>query len=101
MVFVDDSLYDYIVNLANETRNSEYLSGGLSPRGSIALLKMSKANAYYNSRDYVTPEDIIDVLYDVCGHRIELSVKAKAEGLDEKTVLDILRKKIKMPKVKR
>lgn len=100
-VFVDDSLYDYIVSLANETRNSQYLSGGLSPRGSIALLKMSKANAFYNGRDYIIPEDITDVLYDVCGHRIELSTKAKGEGLNEKDVLEMLRKKIKMPKVKR
>lgn len=100
-VFVDDSLYNYIVSLANETRNSQYLSGGLSPRGSIALLKMSKANAFYNDRDYIIPEDIIDVLYDVCGHRIELSTKAKGEGLNEKDVLEMLRKKIKMPKVKR
>ena len=86
-MYVHDSIYEYIVTLVETTRESEWLSMGASPRGSIALLRMAKAMAVLYGRDYVTPEDIRNVFTDVLGHRVKLSTKARAEG---KTIDDVL-----------
>lgn len=86
-MFVHDSIYEYIVTLVEGTRTNPLFSAGASPRGSIALLRMAKAMAVLNGRDYVTPEDIRNVFVDVLGHRVKLSTKARAEG---KTIEDAL-----------
>lgn len=95
-VHVTDSLLEYAVYLTEETRNPETFMLGLSPRGSIALLKMAKAHAYLNGFDYVTPEDFRDIFIPVANHRVLLSTKAKANGL---TVEDALKKAFSMAKL--
>lgn len=99
-IYVDDSLYSYIVDIANETRKSESFSIGISPRGSIALLNASRANAFINKRGYVIPEDITQMLEIVCSHRIELSPKARAKGITPQSAISTAAKNIKMPKLK-
>ena len=75
-VYVDESIYEYAVNLANSTRNnSSAIETGCSPRGTLALMKMAKAWAYINNRDYVIPDDIATVFVDVMTHRIVLKKK--------------------------
>lgn len=86
-LFVSDALYDYVVRLTEATRESRYLSLGASPRASIALLRMAKAMAVLRGRDYVIPEDIKEVYYDVFAHRVRLDTMAKAEGM---TVIEVL-----------
>lgn len=100
-VFVDDSLYGYIVDLVEKTRSYEYLSLGISPRGSIAILKMAKAYAYYHNRNFLVPDDILSVFYSVGNHRLTLSTKAKAEGLTDADVIDMLLKQVPIPKLSR
>lgn len=100
-VYVDESLYDYIVALTNETRNTDLFSLGLSPRGSIALLKMSKAIAYLNGRDFLTPEDIHDAFLPVLGHRVKLSSKEKASGHDLNDLLLKILKQVSVPKIEK
>ncbi len=85
--FVSDELYDYIVRLTEATRENRYVLLGASPRASLALLRMAKAMAVMRGRDYVVPEDIKEVYYDVFGHRVKLGVKAKAEGM---TIVEVL-----------
>ncbi|MBR6044782.1 MAG: MoxR family ATPase [Ruminococcus sp.] len=68
----------YIIDLVTATRNSEYVKLGVSPRGSIALLKASKAYAYIKGRDYVIPDDVKDIMSDVLSHRLMLSPKGKS-----------------------
>jgi MoxR-like ATPase len=85
--FVSDALYDYVVRLTEATRESRYLSLGASPRASIALLRMAKAMAVLCGRDYVIPEDIKEVYYDVFAHRVRMDTMAKAEGM---TVIEVL-----------
>lgn len=97
-MYVHDSIYDYIVTLVEETRTNPLFSMGASPRGSIALLRMAKAMAVLNDRDYVTPEDIRSVLVDVLGHRVKLSTKARAEGKNVKAALDDLFASVKVPR---
>lgn len=97
-MYVHDSMYDYIVTLVEETRTNPLFSMGASPRGSIALLRMAKAMAVLDDRDYVTPEDIRSVLVDVLGHRVKLSTKARAEGKNIHQALDELFQSVKVPR---
>ena len=60
---------------------------GVSPRGSIALLKMARAMAVMRGGDYVVPEDVLSVIDDVWRHRIRLNARARAEGLDASKVI--------------
>lgn len=79
---VDDNIYEYIVNLTEETRRESRIALGVSPRGSIALLKMARAMALMRGGEYVIPEDVLDVIDDVWRHRIHLNARARAEGMD-------------------
>ena len=69
-VFVHDSLYHYIIQLLQATRNNQRIYRGASPRAGVALLDMSKACALLQGRDYVVPEDIQNVFVDTIAHRI-------------------------------
>lgn len=80
-LYVHDAIYEYIVSLVEATRSLEMFSMGASPRGTIALLRMSKAMAVIGGRDYVTAEDVQSVAKDTLGHRVKLSARAKAEGI--------------------
>lgn len=72
-VYVDESIYEYAVNLANATRNNNaVIEIGCSPRGTLALMRMAKSWAFIYGRDYVIPDDICDVFIDVLTHRIVL-----------------------------
>lgn len=95
---VHDSIFDYIVSLTEATRDSEYFSLGASPRGSIALLRMSRAVAVLRGREYVTPEDIAFIFTDVLAHRVRLGTKARANGMDTKAALTEIRKSVKLPR---
>ncbi len=79
---VEDSIYEYITNMTEATRNDPRIALGVSPRGSIALLKMAKATALMRGGEYVIPEDVLDVIDCVWRHRIQLNAKARAEGMN-------------------
>ena len=84
---VEDSIYEYLIRLTEATRQEPRIALGVSPRGGIALLKMSKAMALMRGGEYVIPEDVLAVIDDVWGHRIHLNAKARAEGM---SVSDII-----------
>ncbi len=98
-VHVSEALYDYAVSLTEATRNEEIFTLGLSPRGSIALLKMAKAHAFLSGRDYVIPEDFREVFLPIAGHRVLLSTKAKASGSTLTTALLNAFGSVHMPRV--
>ena len=77
-VFVSDEIKVYIVEVVSATRNTPYVKLGASPRASIALMKASRAYAFINGRDFVTPEDVKKMVVPVLAHRIILSQKGKA-----------------------
>jgi len=81
-LYVRDEIYDYIVTLVENTRTLEIFSAGASPRGTIAMLRMAKAMAVIDGRDYVTSEDVQNVVKDTLGHRVKLSARAKAQGMN-------------------
>ncbi len=78
--YADRSIYEYIARLCSATRQHPWIELGISPRGSVAILSMAKANAYISGRNYVIPEDVQTVLHDTAVHRIVLSHKAKMSG---------------------
>ena len=98
--FVSDSVYEYIVNLVEETRHDEYLELGISPRGSLAICKMAKAYAFTEGRTFVLPEDVLAIFADVCCHRIVLSSKAKISKLNDREVIDSIIQRVPVPQVK-
>lgn len=97
-IHVSDAMYEYAVALTEATRDPEIFLLGLSPRGSIALLKMAKAHAYLTGKDFVAPEDFREVFKHVANHRIILSTKAKAGGLTVDLALRDVFASVRMPK---
>ena len=95
-VMVSEEIKDLIIAIVSYTRNNVNLDLGVSPRGSIALLKVSKASAFIKERDYVIPEDVVDIALDVLSHRVILSSSARVKGMTAKDViLDCVNKAIK------
>ena len=83
------SVRKYILSLVTATRNSDYVKLGVSPRGSIALLKASKAYAFVQGRGFVMPDDVKAVMPDVLAHRLMLSPKGKSAFENERKALEI------------
>ncbi len=73
-----ENVKDYIIAVANATRNDEGIKLGVSPRGSIALYKSAKAWAFMDGRDFITPQDVKDCCICTLAHRIMLSPKGKS-----------------------
>jgi MoxR-like ATPase len=96
---VEDCIYDYIAELMKNTRQTEWLKSGVSPRGAKALLRMARARAYLSERTYVIPEDVLSVMPMVSCHRITLSAKAKAAGRTQEDVIGELMDSVAMPKI--
>ena len=97
-MYVHDELYEYIVTLTEKTRTSELFSAGASPRASIALLHMSKAYALVSGRDFVVSEDVQKVAVNVFKHRVKISARAKAEGLDVERCIERMIIETKSPR---
>lgn len=99
-LFLSPELEEYIVQLVIATRNpsaynrelGRYIRYGSSPRGTIALERCAKAQAWLDGRDYVVPADIHAVALEVLRHRIILSFEAEAEGITtDKVITDLLK----------
>ena len=99
-VFIHDLIYQYTTDLVNATRKHQYLTLGVSPRGTLALINMASAHAYLQERDYVVPADVAAVFTDVCAHRLILNTKAKVGGLTAEGILEQILKLIPQPKAK-
>ena len=96
-VFVSDKIKDYILDISNVTRNSPYFRLGASPRASIALMKASKAYAFVDGRDYVTPDDVKRMCIPVYAHRLILSPKGKSEFENAEPALDKIMSQVEVP----
>lgn len=104
-VHMSEPIEEYLVQLIMATRHPEKydrkLAGqvlfGASPRATIALDRCAKINAWIDGRDFVTPEDIHSVIYDVLRHRIILTFEAQAEGTTTDEVIASLLKTVPLP----
>jgi len=95
---VAPGVHDYIVRIAESTRTHPDLRLGVSTRGTIALLRASRAWAATAERDYVTPDDVQDVAPAVCSHRIALSPEAELRGADTRVIMADLLDGIPVPR---
>ena len=90
-VRVTDNVKEYIVSIVGATRDDRNITLGISPRGSIALYKASKAFAYIYEREYVTPDDVKLAAVAVLSHRIILSPQGRSEfGTSEAYITSVL-----------
>lgn len=104
-VFTSAELEQYIVQLVIATRNPEpyskdlaaWLRFGASPRATIALDRCSKAHAWLDGRNYVTPEDIHSIAHEVLRHRIILTFEAEADGINRDDFVDELLRLVTIP----
>ncbi|MBQ0072105.1 MAG: MoxR family ATPase, partial [Spirochaetales bacterium] len=96
-VHLDDSLKEYFVEIVQKTRESKALKTGASPRASRCLYQGSKALAAVRGRDYVTPDDIQDLLIPVLSHRIQLSSEARYSGKTAESVLSGIIESVEVP----
>lgn len=97
-IYVKDTVYDYIVSITEATRTDPLFSSGASPRAMIDILKMSKARAYTEDRDFVTDEDVQRSLLVCLNHRIHLSSHAKADGVTAEAGIKHLILSVPFPK---
>lgn len=104
-IHTSKAVEEYLVQLVVATRTPEKydrkLAGqvlyGASPRATIALDRASRINAWLEGRDFVTPEDIQAVVYDILRHRIILSFEAQAEGITADNVIGSLLRLVPLP----
>lgn len=104
-VHMSEGVEEYLVQLVMATRNPEkynnslkgYVAFGASPRATLALDRCSKVHAWLAGRDFVTPEDIHAVVYDVLRHRLILTFEAQAEGVTSDDVIASLLKLVPLP----
>lgn len=97
MVTMKEEVYRYILQLVTATRNHPYLERGASPRATIALVKMSKAYAWFSGREFVTPNDVRVQFPYVVSHRILLNGAARMENKSRQQVLAEIVGQVKRP----
>ncbi len=98
-IYIDDRVYEYIVQLSNATRNHPMIKLGISPRGTLALMQISKGIAVAMGRDYVIPDDVTYICHDVFSHRIILNSKAKLSDITAENVIDDIIRNTPAPRI--
>ena len=97
-IHIEYKLMEYIAAIVQETRSNKSLFLGASPRASVALMNSAKAIAAIRARDFVTPEDIVEVVPHVLRHRIILTPEKEMEGITNDDVIQQMVKKIEVPR---
>ncbi len=98
-VHVDDDVGFYMVDIVRETRLHSQVEVGVSPRGTLALLKLSRANAAFDGRDYVLPDDVKSIAAEALGHRIIPKAESWVRGFDPTLIVDEVVRKVAVPRV--
>ena len=96
-VYVDDRIYEYMVAISASTRNHPLIKLGVSTRGTLALMQISKGIAVAAGRDYVIPDDISYICPDVFEHRLILNSKAKLSEMSASDIIEDIIKKVPVP----
>ncbi len=107
-VFVHHAIVDYVVRLVVATRHpaqhglsdvEQWIAYGASPRASLGLIAAGRAMALLRGRDYVLPQDVLDIAIDVLSHRMVLSYDAIADGIAAETAVRRVLQTIPLPQV--
>jgi MoxR-like ATPase len=97
-IIIEPKLIEFIASIVNETRNNPSLYLGASPRASLAILRSAKACAAIKGRDFVTPDDIVEMAPHILRHRIILTPEKEMEGLTTDDLIDSILKAIQVPR---
>ena len=98
-IHVDDKVLKYLSQIVDGTRNHSMITLGVSPRGTLAYMDMSRARAFVQGRNYVLPEDVQAVSVPVLAHRLLLNGKARMSHVTEADVVEEIVKRIPTPKL--
>jgi MoxR-like ATPase len=96
-VYVDDTIKKYIVELATATRDHASIYLGVSPRGSIALMRAAQSYAFIQGRDYIIPDDVQFLGKAVFAHRIILKSETKFDGITAEEIIDRILGRVPVP----
>ncbi len=97
-IHIDDKLRSYIAEIVYKTRNNNALYLGASPRASLAIMNTSKAYAAINARDFVTPDDVKEMVYPVLRHRIILTPEKEMEGITPDEIIKNIVESVEVPR---
>ena len=96
-VFVADAIKSYLVDLSEATRNEPDLLLGASPRATLFMQRASRTSAATQGRDYVTPDDVKDMLHPVLNHRLILQPEAQMRGEGVQGIIDSISGRVGVP----
>lgn len=96
-VYVEDSVKNYMVELASQTRENSYVYLGVSPRATIALMKASQAYAFMKGRSYVIPDDVQYLAPYVFSHRLVLKPDARYDDVTAEEIIERIIAKTPVP----
>jgi MoxR-like ATPase len=96
-IFVDKEVLRFMARLVRAVREHPDVHVGPSPRGALALLRASRAHAFIQGRDYVTPDDVTGYVYETLAHRTLLDLEASLSGRKVTDVLDEVLRATDMP----
>ncbi len=97
-IHVEKELMTYIAKIVHETRNSASISIGASPRASVYLLKAAQAWAAMRGRDFISPEDVKQIIAPTLRHRIMLTPEKEMEGISPDSVLQQIANQVEVPR---
>ena len=105
-MYIDDKVSEYVIRLIDATRFPDnyglseltpYIRCGASPRATLAFISASKAYAYLQRRNYVIPEDIKYLAYDILRHRLNLTFAAEAESMTADKIIKTILGNFEVP----
>ena len=99
-IHVDDDLLGYVADIVQATRSQRQIEVGASPRGSLAIFKLSRARAVFHGRDYVIPDDVKEVVAPALVHRMIVKAESWVKGTSPTQVIDEILRTIPVPRVK-
>jgi MoxR-like ATPase len=105
LIYIDEKIQRYIVDVVDATRHpssygldiAPYVQYGASPRATIFLTRAAKAQAFLDSRGYVTPQDVKSIGYDVLRHRVSVTYEAEAEEVTSEQLLQRIFDHLRVP----
>jgi len=99
-IHVDDDVLGYVADIVQATRKQRQIEVGASPRGSLAIFKLSRARAVFHGRDYVIPDDVKEVAASALTHRLIMKAESWAKGTNPNQILEDILKTVPVPTTK-
>src|SRR5437762_4656110 len=99
-IHVDQDILRYVADIVQATRSQRQIEIGASPRGSLAIFKLTRARAVYHGRDYVIPDDVKEVIAPALVHRLIMKTESWIKGTNPNMIIDEIVKTIPVPRAK-